>query len=261
MKARDILIYLSLKYEGDYDSIIKAIRTHEPLDSEEVEKVSSSLPFKAVTILDDNEYPDSWKHCFKTPLVVFYYGDISLIKYDKKCVSIVGSREASPYGIKVTKQFARRLAKEKMVVVSGLARGIDASATEACIEEKGKAVGILGSGIDVPYPSSSLSLYEELKRNGLLLSEYPGKCAPKRENFPMRNRLIAATGGSLIVGEAGPKSGTLITVGYALSLNKDVGCVPYPSGSDSSCNRLIKEGAYLLDDEDDVMSLVGKLGV
>lgn len=258
MKARDILIYLSVKYEGDYDSIIKAVRTHEPLDTAEVERVSSSLPFNAVTILDEKEYPDSWKHCFKTPLVVFYYGDISLIKDDKNCVSMVGSREASPYGIKMIKQFAGRVAKEKMVVVSGLARGIDAAATEGALEAGGKAVGVLGSGIDVPYPSSSLSLYEKLKSDGLLLSEYPGKCSPKRENFPMRNRIIAASGGSLVVGEAGPKSGTLITVGYALSLNKDVGCVPYLAGTESSCNRLIKEGAYLLDDEDDLLSLVGK---
>lgn len=257
MKARDILIYLSLKYEGDFDAVLGSIRRHENLSIEEVEKVSASLPYKAVTILDA-EYPLAWKNSYKTPLVVFYYGDISLVKNERKCVSFVGSREASPYGIKMSEQFATRIAKEGYVLVSGMAKGIDAVATEAALKAHGKAVAVLGSGIDVPYPSSSLSLYEELKRDGLILSEYPGKTPPRREHFPERNRIIAASSATLIVGEAGPHSGTLITVGYALGLNKDVGCVPYQAGIGSSCNRLIRDGAFLVDDEDDLMALLTK---
>jgi len=256
MQARDILIYLSIKYDGNYLDIMEAIKQKQTFDEQEAEKTLKEKDFNAITILD-REYPASWKNCVRPPLVVFYRGDFSLIKDENKCVSYVGSRIASPYGLKMANYFAGGLAKNGFVVVSGLARGIDSEATKAALEAGGKAVAILGSGVDFCYPSSSSDLYEKLKSTGLILSEYPFKTEPKQQNFPERNRIIAATSHLLVVGESGQKSGTLITVSFALSFNKDIACVPFPACENSSCNTLIRDGAYLIDSLSDLLYLAG----
>lgn len=257
MEARSLLIYLSVKYEGDFARMLQAIKDHEPAEPKEIDETVASLPkdIKTLTILDE-DYPASLKQCFKCPLVLFYYGDLDLIKKDDKCVAYIGDREASPLGLTTATRLGTVAAKNGLTIVSSFARGISETAMEAAFKAGGKVVGVLGSGIDVCYPSSSKKLYEELKTKGLVISEYPPKTGPKMENFPMRNRIIAAISHSLVVGEAGPKSGCLITVGYALSMNKDVGCVPCAVGQESSCNKLIHEGAYLIDTDEDFLDLV-----
>jgi DNA processing protein len=256
MTGQEALVALALKYHGDWDKMVAGVKTHECFDSEEDEKAVKALDCPYVTLID-KAYPESFKHCFRPPLVLFYRGDLSLLKDEAKCVSYIGSREASAYGLDCAKKIAGGLAKEGFVIVSGLAMGIDAAATEAALDAGGKAVGVLGCGIDRCYPDSSRPIYERLKTHGLLLSEYPFKTPPNAENFPHRNRLVAAASKGIIVGEASKKSGTLITVGYALGFTKEVGCVPYPADAESACNILIKEGAAMIENVDDANLLMG----
>jgi DNA processing protein len=167
----------------------------------------------------DPIYPQSLKNAVEPPFVLYYYGNISLLDKESNCISYIGSREASPYGLDTAKRIAGELVQSGYVVVSGLARGIDAAATEGALEAHGLAVGILGCGIDLCFPSSSQPLYEKLKKEGLLLSEYPFSTPPQPFHFPRRNRLLASLSKGLVVGEAKSKSGTLITVSYALPSN------------------------------------------
>lgn len=261
MKAREVLITLSIKYGGDFDKVLGAIKSREPLEPEEIEKAVASLPegTKTLTILDE-DYPLALKQAYKTPLCLFYYGDVNLIKNEKTCLSYVGAREESAYGHRIAVRLATAAAKNGLTIVSGMSKGISATAMQAALDAGGKAVAILGSGLDCCYPSSSKALYDRLKKDGLIISEYPLMTPPAREHFPERNRLIAAVSHSLIVGEAGPHSSTLITVGYALQSNdKKVGAVPFQAGEESACNTLIREGAYLIDDEEDLLVMTGVL--
>lgn len=254
MTARNIIIALSVKYKGDFDGIIKAIKNREPMDPAEADKIVTSLKCKTVTILD-KEYPSSFKPVAKPPLCLFYYGDINLIKEEANCISYVGDRSASAYGLKTATTLATAIAKNDLVLTSGFSKGIDFMAMRAALDAGGKVVGVLPCGVDTCYPESSKNLCEELKTKGLVISEYPLKTGTSAVNFPMRNRLIAAISHTLIIGEAAEKSGSLITVGYALAMNKDVGCIPFQAGGHSACNALIREGAYLIDSADDLIHL------
>jgi DNA processing protein len=256
MTGREALIYLAIKYEGDWEKVIEAVRKREPLNEAEGQEALKGLASHALCISDPS-YPECWKQAVRPPLVVFYYGNLELLADEKKCVSYIGSREASEYGVMMAKKLAGGLAKEGLTIVTGLAMGIDAVATESALEAGGSAIGILGNGIDICYPSTSQPLYERLKRRGLILSEYPGKTPPKKDSFPARNRIVAATSHTIIVGEAAKRSGTLITVGFALGLNKEIGCVPYPADAESSCNLLIKDGAALIESVEDANVLAG----
>jgi DNA processing protein len=256
VNARNLLIALSMKYEGDWDKMIKAIKAREEMGEEQVNDYLCKLRSKAITMAD-KEYPENWKNSFKPPLVVYYYGDLSYIKDEMTCLAYIGSRDCSPYGTRMAMALAGDAAKEGLTIVTGLARGIDAVATEAALKTGGKAVAVLGSGIDYPYPFSSRELYEKLKTSGLVMSEYPLQTAPTRDNFPARNRLIASMCHGLVVGEASKHSGTLITVSFALGSNKEVGCVPYPADADSACNLLIKDGAFLVENIEDINLMIG----
>ncbi|MCH3909826.1 MAG: DNA-processing protein DprA [Bacilli bacterium] len=257
MNGRDIMIYLSLKYEGDWEKMVDAVKRREQVSEEEALEKIGKIKSQVVTILDST-YPESFKHCYKPPMVLYYYGNLSLLEKEKDCVAYIGSREASPYGLRMAMELSAYMAERDYVVVSGLARGIDAMATRGCLDKHGKAVAFLGSGIDLCYPSSSNVLYERLKKEGLIISEYPGSLPPKPENFPKRNRMVAASSHGIIVGEASKKSGTLITVAYALGLTKEIGCLPFPADQKSACNTLIKEGAYLIESGEDIDLMMGK---
>lgn len=255
MTGREILIYLSIKYEGEWDKIVQAVRNKEDFSTDEAQSAIAKVKSNVVTIID-GDYPQCLKEGIKPPLVIYYYGDLDLIKDRRRCITYVGSRNASPYGVMMAHKIVAGLVREGFVVISGLAKGIDRAATEATLEGSGKAVCILGSGIENCYPFENRDLYRRLKTEGLLISEYPLECEAKKEHFPARNRLLAAAAQCVVVGEASQKSGTLITVGHALSLNRDVGCVPYEADKNSACNALIKEGATMIESADDVFFLI-----
>jgi len=187
--------------------------------------------------------------------VIFYYGDISLINDPNKNLAIVGTRKPSATGIDITHQIVKGTAK-KYVTVSGLAMGVDAIAHKETIENGGKTVAVLGCGIDICYPSKNSEIYEEIKKNHLLISEYPGLTPPSPENFPFRNRLIAQFSKAILVTESKKKSGSSITVMYGLCYGRDIMCVPSVDYGNSGCNSHIREGATLVENAKQVIEMM-----
>ena len=255
MDGREALIYTAVKEGGDWDRILMKMKAKDCPSYEEAMDLLRKLKCKVVTIFDP-EYPQQLRSIYKPPFVLFYYGDLSLVKDMNRCVSYVGSRDATPYGDKMAREITRDLAEEGFTIVSGLARGIDAASGEEAIKKR-KAVAVLGNGIDYCFPPCNSELQRKIKQKGLLISEYPGTLLPKPMHFPLRNRIIAGLSCCVVVGQAAKRSGTLITVGYALNHGRDVFCVPFPAGEESSCNELIKEGAPLVESAEDIMRLIG----
>ena len=251
MKVRDHIIAISIKKRGRWDEIYQAIVNSEFLSKEEAESLISQINCKTLTILDA-DYPSYLREYYKPPFVLFYYGDISLIKEYKDNIAVVGSREPEANAIKNTDRIVSELAK-KYTIVSGLARGIDRQAHESAIKSGGKTIAVLGSGIDLCYPSSNEELYEEIKRNHLLISEYFGNQVPNPENFPHRNRLIVMFSRSTFIPCAKRKSGTSISANYTQLFNHTIFCLPSANLDDSLCNDLIHDGAVLVRNSDDII--------
>ena len=251
MKPRNTLIAFSLKYKGDWDAIMKALCDRESPEKEYLDQVEK-LKCNTTTMLD-LDYPQQLKAIRKAPFVLYYYGDLSLIQDYHKNVSVVGSRDYSEYGKRKTEEIVDGLSRNGFTIVSGMAIGIDTIAHQQAINSKGKTVAILGSGIDYCYPSSNIHLYERLKRHHLVMSEYPGNMEPLPYYFPIRNRIIAALSKTLVVTEAKYNSGSLITATLASKGNSDVMCVPYEADKESECNRLIKNGAFLVENVEDIL--------
>ncbi len=252
MKGREVIAFLALKHNGDWDSIYKDIHDKAYVGSEEtVKKALEKLKCNYITIIDD-EYPRCLKVNYKPPFILFYYGDISLLNNFEKNVAVIGARHCSSYGADMTEKIVSSIAKD-VTIVSGLARGIDSIAHRSAIASGGKTIAVLGSGIDYCYPKENKALYEDIKNNHLLLSEYPLMCEPNKDNFPFRNRIIAALSKVIVVTEAMYKSGTSTTVGWALELGKSVCCLPHRAGENSLCNKLISEGAQLIETGKDIL--------
>lgn len=249
---RDVLIYFSLKYQGSQREVMNALKNKEPVVQDHVMLKVQEIKSKVLTILDD-EYPNYFKDYYQPPLVLYYYGDISLLK-KKPILAVVGSRNNSVYGQKVTKELINKLCfKKNITIVSGMARGIDTIAHSEALEQGAGTIAILGSGIDYPYPKENEWLYQKIKKQGLVISEYPSDLKPNKMNFPVRNRLIAFACDKLLITEAKKNSGSLITLRFVLDVGKDVLCVPDQIFSDSECNRLIQQGAKMINSVDDLM--------
>ena len=244
------MIYFAIIHKGNWEEIYQALTLKEEFEEEKAKKVVANMNSKAVTILDD-DYPQQLKFIQRPPFVLFYHGDLSIIKDKLKAVSVVGSRDYSPYGLKVTNYFVKHLCKE-LVIVSGMARGIDGIAHRACIENGGKTVAVLGCGINVCYPPDNLDIYDEIKKHHLLISEYPNLTPPCPLCFPIRNRIIAALSNCLLVTEGERNSGTSITARLTLEDGGNVCCVPTEIGRNSVCNHLIANGAALVETPEDV---------
>ena len=253
MNSREIMLYFSQKYSGNWDRIYEALELKEEFDEQEAMKVIKTIKSKYITMLDE-EYPESLKNCFKPPFVLYYYGDISLINDTHNKLAVVGSRKCTTYGVDVTEQFVSKLCKD-FVIVSGLALGIDAIAHRTTIQNGGKTVGVLGNGIDFCYLKDNLDLYEECKNNHLVISEYPNTVEPTPESFPIRNRIIVALCENLLVTEGKIRSGTQITAHLMTRKNGNVCCVPTRIGEESICNHLISEGAFLVETPEDVYEI------
>ncbi len=207
--------------EENYNKLKNAI-----LDKN-IEKTISKLEkygVKAVTIADD-EYPEKLKNISSPPLVLYFKGDVSLLK--EKSVAIVGTRKPTFYGREVTRMFARSLSESGLVIVSGLAYGLDMEAALATLSAKGKTIAVLGGGLDKIYPSQNTNLSEEIVASGgLLVSLYAPLRRPTKYSFSQRNRIISALSEGTIVVEAGEDSGTLITANYALEQKRELFIIP-----------------------------------
>lgn len=188
----------------------------------------------------DKDYPQRLKHCIDSPVMLYYKGNADL--NIPRVISIVGTRRASEYGKEACNKIIEGLSDLNILVVSGLAYGIDTNAHKAALKNNLKTVGILGHGLDRIYPSANKKLAEKMIETGGLLTDFISKSNPDRENFPKRNRIIAGIADALIVIESAMKGGALITANIANSYNRDVFAVPGKINSyySEGCNFLIK---------------------
>ncbi len=235
------------KFQKSYTKI-------EELDAEECKSIKDIH----ICTMYDIDYPISLLRYEDAPFGMFYKGNISMIN-EKKNISIVGSRKCSRYGIDVTNSMVEQLSLYEINIVSGMAKGIDSVAHRAAIKNNINTIAVLGSGIDVIYPKENYRLYHEiLEKGGCIISEFPLGTPPLSRNFPMRNRIISGMCELLVVTEGGEKSGTLITVGAALEQGKNIIVVPGSIFSSESrgTNKLIKDGAYVYTDIEDVLNLL-----
>ena len=239
----NVLLYFALKYQGDFNLIYQAIVNKEKVNHEQLLEWKGRLKCSYTTMISE-DYPAMLKEISAPPFVLFYYGDLSLCT--KECIAMVGMREASTYGRQSAIHIASELTKHEKVIVSGMAKGIDAYSHIGAIQQGGKTIAILGCGIDYCYPKQNKELYEQIKKNHLLISEYPNDLAPQKDFFKRRNRIVAGLAKKLIVVEAKQRSGSMISVGYALEQGKDVICVPGRLHDHIGCNYLISQGAEIL---------------
>lgn len=204
-------------------------------------------------LIGEENYPKKLYDMNWPPLVLFYEGNLSLL--GRPAVGIVGSRNNSLYGERVTKELSLSIAKIGGVIVSGGARGVDAIAHGQALLENGKTICVLGNGLDISYPKENESLFKKIKVQGLLLSEYPKGYGPKKWTFPMRNKIIAALSDIIIVTEAAEKSGSLHTASYGEEINRRLYSVPSPifSITGKGTNALIEMGARILYRKENLM--------
>lgn len=205
-----------------------------------------------ITIQDD-EYPQILKEIYDYPISLYVKGNTKIL--NSKSIAIVGCRDATAYGQNSAKYFGYNLAKEGICVVSGLAKGIDSYAHIGALgasgksDSNGKTIAVLGNGLDMIYPQENIELANMIiEKGGAIISEYPLGTKPDKMNFPARNRIVSGMSKGVLVVEAKEKSGTLITVDFALEQGRDVFVVPGNINSVHSVgtNRLIKEGARLV---------------
>ena len=211
------------------------------------------LDLRLLTI-QDSEYPGRLKNIYDPPCLLYVKGRLPAFD-EEVAVAVVGTRDATPYGISSAEKLGYGLTKGGAVVVSGLAKGIDAAATRGALRAGGVTVGVVGNGLDVHYPYESRYLYEDVAAAGVLLSEYAPGTEPAKNHFPARNRILSGLSLATLVVEAPERSGALITADTAVEQGRDVFAVPGPIDAPNSvgCNRLIREGAVLTADAWDLL--------
>lgn len=224
--------------ENSYDIILK--NKDDELISR-MEAYMNKNNIKYITILDEN-YPNNLKHIYAPPVLLFYKGNIELLKY--KGIAIIGSRKATNYGMNTAFKISKELSK-KYVVISGLAKGIDSAAHNGAIYANGKTIAVVGNGLDTVYPKENNNLFKNILNDGLIISEYVVGTKPIQSNFPERNRIISGLSSGVIVVEAAKKSGALITADLALEQGKTIYSVPgnIDSLMSAGTNELIRNGA------------------
>lgn len=253
-EPEDLLAFLAYKHKGDWEVIYEDIKNRVFPSQEEIDEGLSKIKSNYISLFNPL-YPVHLKNIFRPPFVLFYYGDISLIADPDKNLSVVGSRDYSEYGAEMTRKIVKEVIDE-YTIVSGLARGIDTIAHETAVKNGGKTIAVLGCGIDYCYPKENIVLYNDIKKNHLLISEYPGDTPPTNDNFPIRNRIIAGLSKGLLVTEAHYKSGSGITAHLALDFGRQIMFVPYHANEESLCNAFIRDGGFLVEDGEDVKDVM-----
>jgi DNA processing protein len=205
----------------------------------------------------DSAYPPLLREIHDPPMLLFTKGKI--IPADKAFVAVVGSRNATHYGIKICEQIGWGLARRGFGVASGLARGIDSAAHWGCLRGQGFTVAVLGTGIDLVYPEANKDLFDAVVENGAVVSEFPVGTHPEGRNFPIRNRIISGMSKGVVVVEATKRSGSLITASVALEQGREVFAVPgsIDSFKSTGTHSLIKQGAKLVEHVDDIVDEIG----
>lgn len=209
--------------------------------------------------IEDKEYPNILKKVYDPPISLYIKGNKNIL--NNKSIGVIGCRECTDYGKKVAKYFAYNLSKQNINIISGLAKGIDSCAHIGCLStykeslNYGKTIAVIGNGLDTIYPKENIEIANKIiETNGAIISEYPCGTKPDKKNFPARNRIISGISSGIIVVEAKEKSGTLITVDFALEQGRDVFVVPGNINSVNSVgtNDLIKQGAKIITTYNDI---------
>ena len=244
--------------EKDYAGI-EALRDCKPLldkDMREPEKILQQCYRKNIHILtyQDAAYPERLKNIDDPPIVLYYQGTVPAIDTEP-VIAMVGTRKASAYGLLQAKQLGYQLGRHGAIVASGGAAGIDTLCLKGALTAGRPVIAVLGCGVDVTYPASNQSLFEDIRHHGCLLSEFPPETPPLPEHFPVRNRILSGLSLGVVVVEAPRKSGALITASRALDQGRDVFAVPGNVGS-PTCQgniQLLKDGAIVVEEGWDVM--------
>ena len=242
-----------LKNAGLESSSIRTITACRPKISLEAEMEKlDHYGVNAITCHDD-DYPARLKEIYDYPPIIYIRG--SLLPEDEWCLAIVGTRRATVYGRQVTEEIVTDLARSKITIVSGLAKGIDSVAHHSALEAGGRTIAIGACGLDTVYPAENVNLARRIMQQGALISEYPLGTKPKAENFPRRNRIMSGLSLGVLVTEAGETSGAMITAHLALEQNREVFAIPGSILSPSSrgANNLIQEGAKLVRSYTDIL--------
>lgn len=207
----------------------------------------------------DERFPARLRAIFDPPRSLYVRGSGALTLLDGRVVAVVGARSCSPYGAQVARMLGRELAAAGVVVVSGLARGVDGEAHRGALDAGGLTVAVLGCGIDRDYPASNAQLSRRIEEAGLVISEYEPSVEPAPWRFPARNRIIAGLSEAVVVVEARERSGALITADFALEEGREVFAVPgeITSSLAAGTNALLKLGAAPLTATSDVLELLG----
>lgn len=208
-----------------------------------------------VVTRDDPEYPKNLREVYDPPIILYVKGTLS--ERDALSIAVVGSRRTTLYGQDMARKLAYQLGRVGVTVVSGLARGIDTAAHTGTLQAKGRTVAVIGCGIDIVYPAENEKLANEIvEKGGAVVTEFPFGVKPDKQNFPMRNRIISGWSLGTVVVEANLKSGALITANQAAEQGRQVFAVPGRADSILSrgTNKLIKDGAKLTEDAEDILS-------
>lgn len=245
-------------YENEYISSFSPQNTStiNTLHDIPIEKLLSDYQaqnIQVITIFDD-DYPELLKTIYQPPWVIFAKGKTSLLK-QRKTLAVVGSRDASLYGLKAIQHLFPDLIKQQTLIISGLAKGIDAQAHKTAIHLGGNTVGVIAGGFNHIYPKENKELARYMMENQLLLSEYPPSTYPEKWHFPMRNRIISGLARATLIVEARKKSGSLITAEYALNEGREVFAVPggIMTPHSEGVHELIQQGAKLIKSSGDIL--------
>ncbi len=238
--------------KGIHPHIVSSVLGHDYRQFAENECAALQKSGARLVTFQCRDYPFLLLQIPDPPPFIYLKGEL---KADEAAIAIVGSRRASQYGLATTSRLARELSSHGIAVVSGMARGVDASAHRGALSGGGRSIGVLGCGIDVVYPAENRSLFAEMAEKGALVSEFPLGTKPVAENFPRRNRIISGISAGVLVIEAAEGSGSLITAQCALDQGRDIYAVPGPISSTLSRgpNRLIKQGAKLVESVEDIL--------
>jgi len=239
------------------NKVDKFIKKKDEINKFSAEKLLAEKDMKYLTLYNE-AYPDKIKHIYDPPPVIYYKGELN---FNLPAVAVIGSRNSTLYGRRVASKTASKLAAKGINIISGLAKGIDSTAHKAALGvEAGITTAVLGNGFNYIYPSQNRLLTTQIAKRGLLITEFNPDVPPTASNFPRRNRIISALSDLILVVEAGKKSGTLITVDYALEQGKDVMAVPANLDRPTSigCNNLLKKGALIFTGIQDILDYLKK---
>ncbi len=223
------------------------------------EKRAKKIGAKIITQVDD-DYPQWLKQFSDAPIVIYVLG--SFAKNDKRSIAVVGTRHPTHYGREMAARISRDLTRCGFTVVSGMARGIDTIAHKSAIEAGGRTIAVLGGALDHIYPPENKELAKNIAENGVIISEFPFGRVPDKTTFPIRNRIVSGLSMGVIVVEAGLTSGAIITANIGVEQGKLIFALPGRVDSPASrgCHKLIKEGAKLVENADDILEEFQFLG-